>query len=96
MPNHPQTQGKIERYHRSMKNIIRLDNYYLPEQLEKRLGEFVDYYNNEPYHESLNNTTPADVYFGREKQIMEKRKEVKRKTMKTRKRDYLKCVILNN
>jgi putative transposase len=95
-PNHPQTQGKIERYHRSMKNIIKLDNYYLPEHLEKRLNEFVNYYNNERYHESLNNLTPADVYYGRDKQILEKRKEVKRKTLKRRRREYQKCVILNN
>ena len=95
-PNHPQTQGKIERYHRSMKNIIKLDNYYLPGHLEERLNEFVNYYNNERYHESLNNLTPADVYYGRAKQILEKRKEVKRKTLKRRKWEYQKCVILNN
>jgi transposase InsO family protein len=59
------TQGKIERYHRSMKNQILLENYYLPGQLEQRLAEFVDYYNLRRYHESLNNLTPADVYFGR-------------------------------
>ena len=54
-PHHPMTQGKIERYHRSMKNQILLENYYLPGQLEARLGEFVDYYNSRRYHESLNN-----------------------------------------
>jgi hypothetical protein len=64
-PYHPMTQGKIERYHRSMKNQILLENYYLPGQLEQRLAEFVDYYNLRRYHESLNNLTPADVYFGR-------------------------------
>ena len=55
------TQGKIERYHRSMKNQILLENYYLPGHLEQRLAEFVDYYNLRRYHESLNNLTPADV-----------------------------------
>ena len=64
-PYHPMTQGKIERYHRSMKNQILLENYYLPGQLEARLAEFVDYYNTRRYHESLGNLTPADVYFGR-------------------------------
>ena len=64
-PYHPMTQGKIERYHRSMKNQILLENYYLPGQLEARLAEFVDYYNSRRYHESLNNLTPADVYSGR-------------------------------
>ncbi len=69
-PNHPQTQGKIERYHRSMKNVVKLENYYLPGDLKLRLKEFVEYYNNNRYHESLNNLTPADVYFGRDKRIL--------------------------
>jgi len=59
------TQGKIERYHRSMKNRILLQNYYLPGQLEHSIDEFVEYYNNCRYHESLDNLTPADVYFRR-------------------------------
>ena len=59
------THGKIERYHRSMKNPILLENYYLPGQLELSIGEFVEYYNNQRYHESLDNLTPIDVYFGR-------------------------------
>ena len=49
------TQGKIQRYHRSMKNRILLENYYLPSQLELSIGEFVEYYNNQRYHESLDN-----------------------------------------
>jgi putative transposase len=59
------TQGKIEGFHRSMKNVINLDNYFYPWELEKRLEEFVTYYNHERYHESLDNLTPADVYAGR-------------------------------
>jgi putative transposase len=51
-PFHPMTQGKIERYHRSLKNIILLDNYYLPMELEARIEQWVEYYNNESYHES--------------------------------------------
>ena len=81
-PNHPQTQGKIERYHRSMKNIIKLDNYYFPQQLKDRLAEFVDYYNNRRYHESLQNLTPADVYFGRGETILNQRKIIKQKYIK--------------
>jgi transposase InsO family protein len=64
-PYHPMTQGKIERYHRSLKNRILLEHYYLPGQLEARLAEFVDFYNHRRYHESLGNLTPADSYFGR-------------------------------
>jgi len=62
-PLHPQTQEKIKRYHRSMKNIVKLDNYYSLGQLEVKLEEFVKYYNYQRYHESLQNLTPADVYF---------------------------------
>lgn len=88
-PNHPQTQGKIERYHRSMKNVVKLEHYYSPAELKYRLNEFVNYYNNERYHESLQNVTPADVYFGRDKQIIEKRKTMKEKTMRERRKLYL-------
>jgi putative transposase len=83
-PYHPMTQGKIERYHRSIKNVINLENYYLPGDLRLAIAEFVDYYNNHRYHESLNNLTPADVYFGRAYEICSKREEIKRKTLNLR------------
>ena len=85
-PYHPMTQGKIERYHRSMKNRILLDNYYLPGQLEARLAEFVDYYNTRRYHESLHNLTPADVYRGRGQSILKRRDTIRRKTIELRRR----------
>jgi transposase InsO family protein len=81
---HPMTQGKIERYHRSMKNRILLENYYLPGQLEQSIGEFVEHYNNRRYHESLDNLTPADVYFGRAPAILKRRQTIKRKTIEQR------------
>jgi transposase InsO family protein len=93
-PNHPQTQGKIERYHRSMKNVVKLENYYSPEELIYRLNEFVEYYNNHRYHESLKNTTPADVYCGRALNILEKRKQIKTKTMKQRRKKHLSQVLI--
>jgi transposase InsO family protein len=88
-PYHPQTQGKIERYHRSMKAVVKLENYYFPGELELALANFVAYYNNERYHESLNNVTPADVYFGRHREVLTKRDRIKRRTMKLRKQEYL-------
>jgi len=88
-PMHPQTQGKIERWHRSMKNVVKLENYYLPGDLINRLEEFVEYYNNQRYHESIQNLTPADVYFGRGQHILEQRKKVKLKTMKKRRKQHL-------
>ena len=83
-PYHPQTQGKIERYHRTMKNIVKLENYFFPDELRAKLAEFVEYYNNRRYHEALGNVTPADVYFGRAKNIKMKRLETKMKTLKER------------
>ena len=83
-PYHPQTQGKIERWHQTLKNRILLDNYYLPSHLEHQIGEFITYYNNQRYHESLNNLTPADVYFGRGNSILERRRNIKIKTLKQR------------
>jgi putative transposase len=80
-PFHPMTQGKIERYHRSMKNLILLDHYYSPSELEDQIRVFVDYYNNRRYHEALGNTTPADVYYGRDFEILERRELIKQNTM---------------
>lgn len=62
---HPQTQGKIERYHRSMKNVVKLDNYFSPDQLEEKLKKFVQYFIYERYHEAINNFTPVGVCYGK-------------------------------
>jgi transposase InsO family protein len=61
-PFHPQTQGKIERWHQSLKNRILLENYFLPGALEGQIEAFVEHYNHRRYHESLDNVTPADAY----------------------------------
>jgi transposase InsO family protein len=86
---HPQTQGKIERWHQALKNRILLKNYSLPGDLEARIEAFVDHYNHQRYHESLNNTTPADVYFGRDEAIatakpFQAMEGIKRKTLEAR------------
>ena len=86
---HPQTQGKIERYHRSMKNVVKLDHYYCPEELNEALKSFVHYYNYERYHESLGNVTPADVYFGKREQILKRREKIKQQTLRLRRRLHL-------
>jgi transposase InsO family protein len=87
-PYHPQTQGKIERYHRTMKNVVKLQHYYFPWELEAALRDFVAYYNNERYHEALDNVTPADVYCGRQYAVLTERDKIKRLTMKRRKKEY--------
>ena len=83
-PSHPQTQGKIERWHQTLKNRILLENYFLPGDLENRIDIFVDHYNHQRYHESLGNLTPADVYFGRGQAILQQRERIKRDTIKQR------------
>ncbi|WP_093096426.1 IS3 family transposase [Shimia aestuarii] len=83
-PYHPQTQGKIERWHQTLKNRILLENYYLPGDLRQQIDAFVEHYNHRRYHESLQNLTPADVYFGRGQTILQQRERIKRKTIETR------------
>jgi transposase InsO family protein len=77
-PYHPMTQGKIERWHRSMKNQVLLENYYFPGDLKARIGQFVHYYNTQRYHESLNNLTPE----------LNRRHRIKQKTLAERRRLY--------
>jgi len=88
-PYHPQTQGKIERYHRSMKSIVKLDNYYTPTELHHAIANFVCYYNNNRYHEALDNVTPSDVYFGRQQHILTQRDLIKQHTLQQRRVNYL-------
>jgi transposase InsO family protein/transposase-like protein len=83
-PYHPQTQGKIERWHQTLKNRILLEHYYLPSDLERQVAAFVEHYNHARYHESLDNLTPADVYFGRAETILLERERIKRKTIENR------------
>ena len=83
-PFHPQTQGKIERWHQTLKNRILLENYYLPGDLEAQIEAFVEHYNHQRYHESLKNVTPADAYFGRAQAIIKQRERIKRKTIEQR------------
>ena len=91
-PYHPMTQGKIERYHRSMKNVVKLEHYYSPWELERALEQFVQFYNHERYHESLDNVTPADMYYGRYHEIIDKRAMIKQKTLQQRRKDNLKVI----
>ena len=74
----------VERWHQTLKNRILLENYFLPGDLEAQIEAFVDHYNHQRYHESLNNVTPSDVYFGRDKAILQQRERIKRKTLEAR------------
>jgi transposase InsO family protein len=93
-PYHPMTQGKIERYHHSMKNIVNLQNYFLPGHLETEIATFVNYYNHHRYHESLDNLTPADVYFGRAKEVLTRRDQIKKQTLQQRRLQHLQTIAI--
>ncbi len=83
-PYHPQTQGKVERWYQTLKNRILLEHYFLPGDLESQIEAFVDPYNHQRYHESLNNVTPSDIYFRPDKAIIKQRERIKRKTLEAR------------
>ena len=83
-PIHPQTKGKIERYHRSMKNIIKLNHYFCPSELENAIDGWVKYYNERRFHESLDNLTPKDVYLGQGEKIKKIREIIKQNSINKR------------
>jgi len=86
-PFHPQTNGKIERYHRTIKSELSSVPYEMPSTLKEAIRAFIEYYNYRRYHEGLGNVTPYDVYTGKQYEIIQRRKEVKSRTLEVR-RDY--------
>ena len=69
--------------------MVKLQHYFFPWDLEASLRDFVAYYNNERYHEALDNVTPADAYFGRNHAAVSEREKIKTRTRRKRKKEYL-------
>ena len=87
----PAANGKIERYHRTLKGEINRVPYDMPDELREAIRAFIEYYNYRRYYEGLGNVTPYDVYTGRHLEIIQRRKEAKSKTLAAR-RDYNRTV----
>jgi putative transposase len=83
-PHHPQTNGKIERFHETLKARMNLLVYTSPDELRRTMQEFIDYYNHRRYHEAIGNVTPADVFYGRREEILRRREEQKQRTIQER------------
>ena len=83
-PYHPQTNGKLERYHQTLKRDVNQLPYDVPRELEVAIGEFVDFYNDRRYHKALKDITPADMLAGRRDEILGRRKEAKNRTINRR------------
>ena len=81
---HPQTNGKIERYHRSCKERINRVVWEKPEDLNTEIATFSSFYNLRRYHEELGNVTPDNGYFGRKNSISTKRNDLKKLTLSKR------------
>ena len=86
VPYHPQTNGKLERYHQTIKRDVNQVPYELPADLEAAIAAFVSYYNYRRYHKALGNVTPSDVLKGRREEILQLRKEVQAQTIERRRR----------
>ena len=86
MPFHPQANGKLERYHQTLKRDVNQLPYELPSDLEAAIVAFVSYHDYRRCHKALENVTPSDVLRGRREEILQRRREAKAQTIERRRR----------
>lgn len=69
-PYYPQSNGKLERWHKSLKSeCIRPGTPLTQQDAERLIGKYVDHYNNVRLHSAIGYVTPMDMLAGRQKQI---------------------------
>lgn len=69
-PSYPQSNGKIERWHKSLKGeCIRPGTPLSPEHARRLIGQYVDHYNTVRLHSAIGYVTPADMLAGRQAEI---------------------------
>jgi putative transposase len=88
-PYHPQTHGKLERFHETLKARLNLLVFTSPEALREAMAEFIEFYKHQRYHEGIRNVTPGDFYYGRREEILHRREEPKEATLQRRFQDNL-------
>lgn len=93
--HHPQTTGKMERCHRTIKDVVTLVVHTSPDALRAAITAFMQYYNRERYHEALKNVTPDDVYYGRREAILARRKALQVRTFVARRERYRRMGEIN-
>lgn len=84
-PYHPQTNGKLERYHQTLKRSVNQILYDVPNDLQCAIEKFVDFYNYRRYHKALKDITPSDMLAGRRDKILKRRREAKDRSLQRRK-----------
>jgi putative transposase len=69
-PYYPQSNGKLERWHKSLKSeCIRPGTPLTPEDARRLIQQYVDHYNTVRLHSAIGFITPADMLAGRQAEI---------------------------